>query len=76
MTSADYVMLLSDSVLGAVGLWRGFTTEAMSLATLLAALVLAWLFGGVVEPLLGDWSIRRSRFGSGPRASSSLSRCS
>jgi membrane protein required for colicin V production len=55
MTSADYVMVLLVLISAAVGVWRGFVTEAMSLAALVAALVLAWLFGGVVEPLLGEW---------------------
>jgi membrane protein required for colicin V production len=55
MTSADYVMLILILVSAAIGLWRGFVTEAMSLGALIAALVLAWLFGGAVEPLLGDW---------------------
>jgi membrane protein required for colicin V production len=40
----------------AIGAWRGFTTEAMSLATLLAAVAIAWLFAGQLEPMLGDWS--------------------
>jgi membrane protein required for colicin V production len=55
MTSADYVMLFLIVLSAAVGVWRGFVTEAMSLGPLIAALVLAWLFGGAVEPLLGDW---------------------
>lgn len=55
MTSADYVMLFLVIVSAAAGVWRGFVTEAMSLGALVAALVLAWLFGGLVEPLLGDW---------------------
>jgi membrane protein required for colicin V production len=55
MTSADYVMLFLIVLSAAVGVWRGFVTVAMSLGALIAALVLAWLFGGAVEPLLGDW---------------------
>jgi len=55
MTSADYVMLFLVMASAAAGVWRGFVTEALSLGALVAAVVLAWLFGGVVEPLLGDW---------------------
>jgi membrane protein required for colicin V production len=55
MTSADYVMVFLILISAAIGLWRGFVTEAMSLAALVAALVLAWLFGGALEPLLGEW---------------------
>jgi membrane protein required for colicin V production len=39
-----------------VGVWRGFTLEAVSLLTLLVAIGLAWAFAGRVEPLLGTWA--------------------
>ena len=55
MTSADYVMLFLVIASAAAGVWRGFVTEALSLGTLVAGVVCAWLFGGAVEPLLGDW---------------------
>ena len=40
----------------AVGVWRGFTIEALSLVTLLAAIALAWTFAGQLEPSLGSWA--------------------
>lgn len=55
MTPADYVILLLAALSVAVGVWRGFTTEALSVLTLLAAILLAWTFAGSVEPLLGEW---------------------
>src|SRR5690606_7266315 len=39
----------------AFGCWRGFGKESLALATLLAAIWLAWRFSWVVEPVLGDW---------------------
>jgi membrane protein required for colicin V production len=36
--------------------WRGFTKEALSLLTLLAAIWLAWRFAALVEPRLGEWA--------------------
>jgi membrane protein required for colicin V production len=56
MTAADYVIVLLALASVAIGAWRGFTTEAMSLVTLLAAVALAWLFAAQLEPLLGEWS--------------------
>jgi membrane protein required for colicin V production len=56
MTPVDYVILFLALVSAAVGVWRGFTTEALSLATLLAAIGLAWTFAGQLEPALGDWT--------------------
>jgi len=55
MTPADYVMLLLVLASAAVGVWRGFTTEALSLVTLLAAIGLAWMFAGRLDPYLGEW---------------------
>jgi membrane protein required for colicin V production len=55
MTPVDYVILFLAVVSAAVGVWRGFTTEALSVATLLAAIWLAWAFAGRVEPVLGEW---------------------
>ena len=37
------------------GFWRGFAKEALSIATWLAAIWLAWRFSWVIEPLLGEW---------------------
>lgn len=56
MTPADYVIVFLALVSAVVGLWRGFTTEALSLVTLLAAVALAWTFAGRVEPLFGEWA--------------------
>jgi membrane protein required for colicin V production len=56
MTPVDYVILLLSLVSVVVGVWRGFTTEALSLVTLLAAIALAWTFAGLLEPSLGSWA--------------------
>jgi membrane protein required for colicin V production len=55
MTPVDYVIVFLVLVSSLVGIWRGFTTEALSLVTLLAAIGLAWTFAGAVEPALGNW---------------------
>lgn len=55
MTPVDYVILFLAIVSALVGVWRGFTTEALSVVTLLAAIGIAWTFGGRVEPLFGEW---------------------
>jgi len=39
------------------GAWRGLAKEALSLATWLAAIWLAWRFTWLVEPLLGEWVV-------------------
>jgi membrane protein required for colicin V production len=56
MTPADYVILLLCIASAAVGVWRGFTAEALSLLTLLIAIWLAWTFAARLEPLLGNWA--------------------
>lgn len=56
MVPVDYVILFLALVSAVVGLWRGFTTEALSLLTLLAAVALAWTFAGRVEPLFREWA--------------------
>jgi len=56
MTPADYVMLFLVVASALVGVWRGFTLEAVSLLALLLAIWLAWAFAGRVEPLLGSWA--------------------
>jgi membrane protein required for colicin V production len=55
MTPVDYVILFLVLISVAVGIWRGFTTEALSLITLLAAIGLAWTFADVLAPGLGSW---------------------
>jgi len=56
MTPVDYVVVFLSLISVAVGVWRGFTTEALSLGTLLAAILLAWTFAGQLEPSLGSWA--------------------
>jgi membrane protein required for colicin V production len=56
MTSVDYVIVFLALMSAAIGIWRGFTTEALSLITLLAAIGLAWMFAGVLAPSLGSWA--------------------
>jgi len=53
---ADLFIVLICVASGAFGLWRGFAKEALSLATWLAAIWLAWRFAWTVEPVLGEWS--------------------
>src|SRR5688500_12390238 len=55
MTPVDYVILLLTLVSVVVGVWRGFTTEALSLVSLLAAIALAWTFAAALEPSPGSW---------------------
>jgi membrane protein required for colicin V production len=55
MTPVDYVIVLLCVVSAGIGVWRGFVKEALSLATLLVAIWLAWRFAGLVEPALGNW---------------------
>jgi membrane protein required for colicin V production len=55
MTPVDWVIVLICAVSAAFGVWRGFVKESLALATLLAAIWLAWRFSWVVEPWLGDW---------------------
>lgn len=55
MTPADYVIIFLCVASALVGLWRGFTAEALSLLTLLVAIWVAWAFAGRVEPMLGRW---------------------
>ena len=56
MTPVDFVILFLTLVSALVGIWRGFTSEALSLITLLAAIGLAWTFAGSLEPSLGSWA--------------------
>ncbi len=55
MTPADYVMVFLCLASALIGLWRGFTAEALSLLTLLVSIWLAWAFAGRLEGLLGTW---------------------
>jgi len=56
MTAVDYLIVVLVVMSTLVGLWRGFTTEALSLLTLLAAVGLAWTFAAALAPSLGSWA--------------------
>jgi membrane protein required for colicin V production len=56
MTPADYAIIVLCVISALFGFWRGFTKEALSLLTLLAAIWLAWRFAWVIEPYFGDWA--------------------
>jgi membrane protein required for colicin V production len=56
MTPIDFVIVFLVLVSALVGVWRGFTTEALSLLTLLAAVFLAWTFADAVAPALSGWA--------------------
>jgi membrane protein required for colicin V production len=56
MTPVDYLIVLVLVVSAAVGFWRGFVKEALSLLTLLVAIWLAWRFAALVEPKLTNWA--------------------
>ena len=56
MTPIDYVILFLVLVSVVVGIWRGFTTEALSLITMVDAIGLAWTFAGGLATGLGDWT--------------------
>ncbi len=55
MTPADYVILFLCLASALIGVWRGFTAEALSLLTLLVSIWLAWAFAGRLEGMLGSW---------------------
>lgn len=55
MSWADVAIIVICLMSTAYGLWRGFAKEALSLATWLAAIFLAWQFTWLVEPFLGTW---------------------
>jgi len=56
MTLVDYGIVFVAIVSALVGVWRGFTTEALSLLALLAAIGLAWTFAEPFAPSLGNWA--------------------
>jgi len=55
MNIADYVILGSIAISMALSLMRGFAIEAMSLATWIAAFVIARLFSLPLAVVLTDW---------------------
>jgi membrane protein required for colicin V production len=53
MNGADWIIILVVLISCAIGIWRGFMREAISVATWVIGLWLAWTFSAVVEPMLG-----------------------
>jgi len=56
MTWVDYAIVGICVASAAFGFWRGFVKEAVSLATWLLALLLAWQGAWMIEGRLGEWS--------------------
>jgi membrane protein required for colicin V production len=55
MTWFDWLVIAIVVGSGAFGFFRGFVKEAISLATWLIAIWLAWRLGAAAEPMLGEW---------------------
>lgn len=55
MVWADAAIVIICVASALFGYWRGLAKEALSLATWLAAIWLAWRFAWLVEPRLGEW---------------------
>jgi len=53
MNGADWIIIAVVTISCAIGVWRGFLREAISLATWVIGLWLAWTFSSAVEPMLG-----------------------
>jgi len=56
MVIVDYILLAAFAVSVAIGFFRGFFREALSLVNWALALWLAWRFSGVLDPLLASVS--------------------
>jgi len=56
MVIVDYILLAAFVVSVAIGFFRGFFREALSLVNWALALWLAWRFSGVLDPLLASVS--------------------
>ena len=56
MSWADYLIVFTFLASAAFGVWRGFVKEALSIATWLIAIWLAWRFAWLAEPILGEWT--------------------
>jgi len=52
----DYAIIALCAASAAFGFWRGFVKEAISLATWLVAILLAWQASWVLEDRLGEWT--------------------
>jgi membrane protein required for colicin V production len=55
MAPVDYLIISICLVSAAIGFARGLAKEAIALATLLAAIWLAWRFAFVVDPYIERW---------------------
>lgn len=53
MNGADWIIIALVLISCLIGVWRGFMREAISLATWIIGLWLAWNFSSSVEPMLG-----------------------
>jgi membrane protein required for colicin V production len=53
LNSADYLIVATVVISGAVGLLRGLLREVIALITWIVAAFVAWHFAGVLEPHLG-----------------------
>ena len=53
MNGADWIIIAVVVISCLIGLWRGFMREAISLATWIIGLWLAWTFSPSIEPMLG-----------------------
>jgi membrane protein required for colicin V production len=56
MVMVDYLLLAAFIASVGIGFFRGFFREALSLATWVLALWLAWRFSGVLDPVLASVS--------------------
>lgn len=56
MSWVDVLIIIVCIGSAGFGFWRGFAKEALSVATWLIAIWLAWRFSWVIEPLLGEWA--------------------
>lgn len=56
MTWIDFAIVGICVASAAFGFWRGFIKEAVSLATWLLALLLAWQAAWMIEERLGEWT--------------------
>lgn len=52
---ADWVILAIVGFSTLVSIYRGFVKEALSLLTLIAAMIVSWLFGAEASSLLVNW---------------------
>jgi membrane protein required for colicin V production len=53
MNGADWIIIAVVVISCLIGLWRGFMREAISLATWIIGLWLAWTLSPSIEPMLG-----------------------